>query len=1089
MNFNDNPKAAHTHKYTTNAIIRLEDIQYESLESENKFSEHSPSPLESKNLSYKVSNSTTLNGIGIEFPKAETPSLLSSNDVSIDEDQTKVDEITRRMERVLTVLTSNIPNTERKKYNKPKINKSGYKKDEKTRCEINEKAFDSETSTLENNLVFNEESIKKLQEWIICIAITTFDEDSGPAILFKYPKTEFDKSEEKAIRFSSMPDSTINEICDSVYSFKFRTNTKRPNFGKDTVFLNAYVFFRQRKDPEKKRGGSQGSVVIITHLELHGLFLKLAEIIGPLYFDFGQTVLEAAVQNIIDWPHPQSGKLLVLPLLDTVLRVDMPIPNTVQLLETSLFDSKSFTPNEDILASIVPEGILRNFKSNLSDLWICWELMILAESLVVFADSPARSFEVVCGLVDLIYPIKYCGDFRPYFTLQDPDFFSIVSSKRVHPNTVLGVTNPFFKDSLNHWPHKLVLKSASRIQKIKTGGGLSRKKTISSSIISLKPSKNNSSIFNGGSSGANFQIKAVSKKMFEGINPSTEKSGWGMYTKYVPLVTPDEDMIASVDKSKLYCHKQPWHLDNSIRRYFSSLTEQFLTPLNRYFSTLVPPVPRNFVKITKIDKHSFFCIYTCPPSLSQWKNSDFFVSLVQHGLPEGLIGKSTTTSKATAAASAIAAAIFSKQPLKQVSTNTNISNSGTNLMGTNTFGQNSSSQKHMKNHRNSFTAPKINSEWREFYSNFLKCGNFATWLAKRSEEAKAELWKRYFASIANYDILEWMYASGTLILTNVTDNVHETPQLVTRKVNNPRNSDGMVALLNGTSRSNYLEPERSGYYKSSSLSPFIAISSLDKEFDAIPIEPSRSTSVTLDQYNKIKGYGSNNENISRLKNGVGKHVFNPKTDYLSVSGKTSPVLIRSNSQTSFMSTKGETYTGSQVAVLGSRGALVGFINSPSQNTDNGNEKLNPKKNILNELSKGSVNGEMLRSKSENAFGINSPHTPGHQKESKEKKKTFSAETLVKDIPYNEIPLKTQRSVEELISMADFLATIAGIPINKNSTNGRGECAHQNNKFNIEYDKAPSYEHMTTQQSESIKKMLHMISLCLSENAPNRYLIG
>jgi hypothetical protein len=58
------------------------------------------------------------------------------------------------------------------------------------------------------------------------------------------------------------------------------------------------------------------------------------------------------------------------------------------------------------------------------------------------------------ALVELIKPIPFGGDFRPYFTIQDPDCSSITSKNRSPPPAVvLGITNRVFSQVLEKWPN------------------------------------------------------------------------------------------------------------------------------------------------------------------------------------------------------------------------------------------------------------------------------------------------------------------------------------------------------------------------------------------------------------------------------------------------------------------------------------------------------------------------------------------------------------------------------------------------------------------------------------------------------------
>ncbi|EPY81022.1 hypothetical protein CB1_000762015 [Camelus ferus] len=82
-----------------------------------------------------------------------------------------------------------------------------------------------------------------------------------------------------------------------------------------------------------------------------------------------------------------------------------------------------------------------------------WELVLLGEPLVVMAPSPSESSETVLALVNCISPLKYFSDFRPYFTIHDSEFKEYTTRTQAPPSVILGVTNPFFAKTLQHWPH------------------------------------------------------------------------------------------------------------------------------------------------------------------------------------------------------------------------------------------------------------------------------------------------------------------------------------------------------------------------------------------------------------------------------------------------------------------------------------------------------------------------------------------------------------------------------------------------------------------------------------------------------------
>jgi hypothetical protein len=65
------------------------------------------------------------------------------------------------------------------------------------------------------------------------------------------------------------------------------------------------------------------------------------------------------------------------------------------------------------MASLPVGGLFRHFKDILKDLWLLWELMLLAEPIVVIAPDPGVCSEVVLSLVDIINPVSlYTIDMR-----------------------------------------------------------------------------------------------------------------------------------------------------------------------------------------------------------------------------------------------------------------------------------------------------------------------------------------------------------------------------------------------------------------------------------------------------------------------------------------------------------------------------------------------------------------------------------------------------------------------------------------------------------------------------------------------------
>lgn len=55
--------------------------------------------------------------------------------------------------------------------------------------------------------------------------------------------------------------------------------------------------------------------------------------------------------------------------------------------------------------------------------------------------------------ISMIAPLPYAAEARPYFTIHDSEFKEFTQRQRGPVPIILGVTNPFFSKTLQHWPH------------------------------------------------------------------------------------------------------------------------------------------------------------------------------------------------------------------------------------------------------------------------------------------------------------------------------------------------------------------------------------------------------------------------------------------------------------------------------------------------------------------------------------------------------------------------------------------------------------------------------------------------------------
>ncbi|KAF9180877.1 Protein dennd6a [Haplosporangium sp. Z 767] len=490
------------------------------------------------------------------------------------------------------------------------------------------------------------------------------------AIESVYPPSDFTPEERKNICFSSFPDSNTFDVGDTVFNFRIRSATAgRAATGPttDAGFLYGYVFFRQKQDPSIRRGYFQKSVVILSQHPFIGLFSKLVSILGPAYFEVGKPMLETAFHNIASWSPPTTDSLMELPFMGTLYQVQLAKPHHPQLLETSPFEIATFQPDTHILSSVpMNGGLYKHFQDLVPDLWLCWELMTLAEPIMLIGTSPEVCSESVASLVDLINPIPYCGDYRPYFTIQDTDFKSFCNKSSPPSSIVLGVTNPFFVKTLEHWPHI-----------IKIGKPINRRP--------------NNKLMNDGTVG-----KTTNGSSRHG-KPSSLEFIQGVVSKRKGVIGKDTNLLCMLAEATANRSSPEYLLDNILRKHFSTLTEKFLVPLNRYFATLVP-------SDISLSSTSQF------PHIAPFKQQTFLKFLSKN--PPAISFKTSTF--------------------------------------------------------------KSNSEaCQKFYKDFLKCGNFATWLRLRTIAAQNELRRRYLEILSLGDVMGWVKGRNEVELVDLLVRMRE----------------------------------------------------------------------------------------------------------------------------------------------------------------------------------------------------------------------------------------------------------------------------------------------------------------------------
>ncbi|XP_059800177.1 DENN/MADD domain containing 6Aa [Hypanus sabinus] len=401
----------------------------------------------------------------------------------------------------------------------------------------------------------------RFSAWVHCICVVGFDLELGQAVEVIYPPhAKLSDKEKTSICYLSFPDSNSGCLGDTQFCFRIRQSANKRNsfdslydrdapvyLKKDSAHYYGYVYFRQVRDKSLKRGYFQKSLVLISKLPYVNFFHFLLKFIAPEYFDKSEPFLEAACHDLDHWPAPIPGRTLNLPTMGIVIKVRIPTkqdkPGATQMIQSGeeMESQVSFA-----LPTIHEVDLFRCFCPIFFHIQMLWELVLLGEPLVVMAPSPAESSETVLALVCCISPLKYCSDFRPYFTIHDSEFKEYTTRTQAPPPVILGVTNPFFAKTLQHWPHII------RIGDMKPAGDVPKQ-------VKVKKLKN---------------LKTLDSKP-------------GVYTSYKTYLSRDEDIIKQLQKG--IQQKRPSEAQSVIlRRYFLELTQSFIIPLERYVASLMP---------------------------------------------------------------------------------------------------------------------------------------------------------------------------------------------------------------------------------------------------------------------------------------------------------------------------------------------------------------------------------------------------------------------------------------------------------------------------------------------------------------------
>ncbi|XP_078091814.1 protein DENND6B isoform X2 [Mustelus asterias] len=377
----------------------------------------------------------------------------------------------------------------------------------------------------------------RFSAWLECVCVVTFDLELGQAIELVYPHdVRLTEKEKTSICYLSFPDSYSGCLGDTQFSFRIRQTAGHK------LSMNGDEEKYNRDAPVVLQ-----SLVLISRLPFVNLFHSLLQLVAPEYFEKLEPCLEAVCNEIDQWPAPVPGNMLSLPVMGVVIQVR--IPSKKDKLGTSPLkqsNQENLLPAPMVIPTINELDLFGCFQSILIHIQMLWELMLLGEPVIVMATSPKISSDTVLALTSCIAPLRYCCDYRPYFTIHDTEFKEYTTKTQAPPNVILGVTNPFFIKTFQHWPHII------RLGDVRMSGDLPK------------------------------QIKV--KKLMKLRTLDTKP---GIYTSYKTFLHKDKTLIKRLLKG-IQRKRLPEVQSVIVRRHLLELTQSFIIPLERYVASLMP---------------------------------------------------------------------------------------------------------------------------------------------------------------------------------------------------------------------------------------------------------------------------------------------------------------------------------------------------------------------------------------------------------------------------------------------------------------------------------------------------------------------
>lgn len=167
----------------------------------------------------------------------------------------------------------------------------------------------------------------------------------------------------------------------------------------------------------------QRSIVLLSVWPCLVLFCRIVNDIGAAFFSVspseGEKLLSSISEEIAAWPAPRERVPLQEPALTLTLRGQPLDPVPLAFTDTQIAGQ--------LVCMMSVSSALRPCVSHLSCLW---ELVLLAQSILVVGPDAPTVARGVLAVISCISPLSYAGDFRPFLDVLNPTAVASLNLKR-----------------------------------------------------------------------------------------------------------------------------------------------------------------------------------------------------------------------------------------------------------------------------------------------------------------------------------------------------------------------------------------------------------------------------------------------------------------------------------------------------------------------------------------------------------------------------------------------------------------------------------------------------------------------------------